>query len=109
MLRLKARCIDEQVLCIISRQNAHDSVTSRLGLLAGNADLFTDQRVDQRALADVRTADHSNTTLRKSSDFPVSLFSLINLAFQISNGFAIQSFLSCILFCLTARLAHARQ
>ena len=62
MLRLKARCIDEQVLCIISRQNAHDSVTSRLGLLAGNADLFTDQRVDQRALADVRTADHSNIT-----------------------------------------------
>lgn len=56
MLSLKSRCIDEQVLSIISGQNAHDSITSRLGFLAGNTDLFPDQRVDQRALADVRTA-----------------------------------------------------
>ena len=62
MLSLKSRCIDEQVLSIISGQNAHDSITSRLGFLAGNTDLFPDQRVDQRALADVRTADHCNIT-----------------------------------------------
>ena len=54
---VQARRVDEDHLRVGPRQDAEDAMARRLRLRADDADLATEQRIQQRRLADVRPAD----------------------------------------------------
>jgi hypothetical protein len=62
VLRLEARRVDEYALRTSLGADAGDAVARRLRLVRRDADLLTDKRVEQRALADVGTADDCDQT-----------------------------------------------
>ena len=56
MLVLEARRIDENQLAAAGRQNPRDAVPGRLGAAGSDADLLSDDMVEQGGLADIRPA-----------------------------------------------------
>ena len=59
VLRLvDARRIEEDDLRVLLGQDAEDTATRRLRLVAHDGDLLSNERVDQRGLADIRPPDH---------------------------------------------------
>ena len=57
---VNARRIHEYKLCIISGQNAANGFTRGLRSGGGDGNLLADQSINQRRLANVRSADHSH-------------------------------------------------
>ena len=60
MARLEAGRIDKGILGIIGGQDAHDAMAGGLRLARNDADLGTDQTIQQGRFADVRFADNGN-------------------------------------------------
>ena len=57
---LKARRIDKHILGLFNRADARDAMPCGLCFARGNADLLSDQSVEQRGLADIGLANDSN-------------------------------------------------
>src|SRR4030095_10892931 len=62
MLRLVAGRVHEDVLRLLVGVDAENAVARRLRLARGDGDVRTDELVDQRRLADVRSPDDRNGT-----------------------------------------------